>query len=52
MGKSSAYNKVRKVHTQWCKNCEEQNGKKDIDECFNCPIHKLFNEIYVELNGK
>jgi len=52
MAKSSVYEKIKKIHIQWCKHCEERNGKRDIDECFNCPIHLLFNEIYKELDGK
>lgn len=52
MDRSSAYEKIRKIHTEWCKNCEAKHGKKDIDECFKCEFHKLFNEIYDEINNK
>lgn len=47
----SVYEKIKRIHIEWCKKCEKEHGKKDIDECFNCPFHKLFNEIYDELNG-
>lgn len=46
------YEKIKKIHTEWCKRCEEKHGKKDIDECFRCEFHKLFNEIYDELNNR
>lgn len=53
MGKrSSAYEKLKKIHVEVCRNCEEKHGKKDIDDCFKCETHKLLNEIYNELNGK
>jgi len=44
--------KIKAIQKEWCKRCEEKHGKKDIDECFNCESHKLFNEIYEEINNK
>jgi hypothetical protein len=43
---------VRKIHVEFCRKCEEESGKKDIDVCFNCEFHKLFNKIYEQLNGE
>lgn len=34
---------------QYCKECEEISGKKDIDICFNCSFHSLINTIYKEI---
>lgn len=51
MGNKSTYEKIKRIHIAWCKQCEEKHGKKDIDECFKCEFHKLFNEIYDSLNG-
>ena len=41
---------LRKIHVEFCKYCEQINGKKDVDECFNCHWHKLFNVISEELS--
>ena len=45
-----AHEKVKELNKLWCIECEKSHGKKDVDKCFTCPIHKLFNEIYEELN--
>lgn len=31
-----------------CKECERRTGKKDIDECFKCPFHIIFNLMLAE----
>jgi hypothetical protein len=43
---------VKKIHGEFCKRCEEKKGKKDIDVCFNCEWHRLFNEVYEQFNGE
>lgn len=36
---------LKRIHTEFCRRCEERNGKKTIDECFHCKWHRLFNEV-------
>jgi len=38
----------RKVRAH-CIKCEEENGKKDIDDCFSCPYHHMFNKMLHEI---
>lgn len=35
------------IQTEFCRKCEERDGKKGIDFCLNnCDWHKKFNELY------
>lgn len=44
--------KLKSKMKRICKECELKE-KKEIDICFKCPIHELFNEMLQEaLNGK
>lgn len=46
-------NKIRKLkhhQKQVCIICEKKTGQKDIDECFSCPYHILFNRMMAEIN--
>ena len=51
MCKKNKIDKIRKAQAECCKKCEEKNGKKDIDECFNCQWHKIYN-LLLELEGE
>lgn len=42
---------IKKIHVEFCRKCEME-GKRDIDVCFGCEWHKLFNEIYECFNGE
>lgn len=43
--------KIRQKQKEVCINCERRSGKKDIDLCFKCPYHILFNYMISEING-
>jgi len=43
---------LKEIQIQFCKECESHHGKKDIDVCFACHWHKIFNELYEKLIGK
>lgn len=44
--------KIKRKMKKICNECE-MTEHKDIDECFKCPIHILFNKMLEEcLNGK
>jgi len=32
-----------------CNKCEKNTGQKDIDICFGCPYHILFNKMLREI---
>lgn len=42
--------KLRYLQREFCRMCEEKDGAKDVDECFGCMWHKLFNGI-IEVNA-
>lgn len=42
---------LKKIHAEFCRQCERANGKKDIDKCFTCEYHKLFNMVHEKING-
>ena len=46
MNMLSEAEKIRKEQARRCKKCEETTGKKDIDECFECPFHISTNQAY------
>ena len=33
-----------------CAECEDKDGKQTIDVCYNCPVHKMVNDIVESLN--
>lgn len=43
--------KIKRKQRKVCIRCERENGKKDIDECFNCAYHILFNLMVSEINN-
>lgn len=43
---------IKKIHVEFCRKCEREHGKKDIDICFKCYWHKAFNEVYEHFNGE
>lgn len=43
---------VREIQREFCKRCEKESGKKNIDMCFECPWHERFNQLYNSFNGE
>lgn len=38
-------NEIVELQKEFCIMCEQINGKKDVDTCFKCKWHKLFNKV-------
>jgi len=56
MNKSEIVSILKDQEKEVCKECDsrrEKEGKRiaDIDQCFNCPVHKLVNKVLEALNG-
>lgn len=37
--------KILYMQKEFCRMCELLYGTKDVDECFECVYHKMFNDI-------
>jgi len=42
---------LKSIQVEFCRRCEKETGKKNVDECFNCLWHKKFNVILSDMNG-
>jgi len=50
--RSRRIERIREKMKRHCLKCEVENGRRDIDQCFNCAFHIMFNQIFKEiLNG-
>jgi len=42
---------IKQAQKKTCEKCEKESGVKDVDVCFNCPWHILFNLLLDLKNG-
>jgi len=56
MNKGKIVSILKDQEKEVCKECDSKREKNqeriaDIDECFNCSVHKLVNKVLEALNG-